>query len=40
MHDVRILILIGSGLDYKEDNSRQEKRDIMEFCISAGRPRF
>ena len=36
MCDVRILVLTGPGLDHEKDNSRQEKRDPMEFHNSAG----
>ena len=31
MCNVRILILTGHGLDHDEDNSRQEKRDMVEL---------
>ena len=41
MRVVRILIPTGRpGLDYEEDNSKQKKRDTIEFHISTRRPRF
>ena len=36
MCDVRILVLTGPGLDHEEGNSRQEKRDTVEFHNSVG----
>ena len=38
MCDVRILVFTGPGLDHKEGNSGQEKRDTMEFHSCAGGP--
>ena len=40
MRDVGIPILTVLGLGHKEGNSRQEKRDKVEFHNSAGGPRF
>ena len=38
MHDVDILSLTAVGLGHEEGNSRQEKRDKVEFQNSAGVP--
>ena len=34
--NVRIIILTGHGLDHEEDNSREERRDTVEFNNSVG----
>ena len=36
MFNIRIPILTGHGLDHEEDNSRQEKKDTVEFNNSVG----
>ena len=36
MCNVRIIILTGHGLDHEEDNSREERRDTVEFNNSVG----
>ena len=38
MHDVGILSFTVVGLGHEEGNSRQEKRDKVEFHDSAGVP--
>ena len=40
MRDVEIPILTVLGLGHEQGNSRQEKRDKVEFHSNAGGPRF